>query len=123
MVATVLFPFSVLHHTHHIFLIAIDKQVDQSCLGFRRQKPSHIKAHSASSNVWNVHWYIYSVVYVINSRATNALSLFLVVTVVVGGKCGSCFQLVACQVEWCAIGHLWTDWRHCTLHRAIVLCL
>ena len=67
---------------HHIFFIAFDKQLDQSCLGFRRQKPSRIKARDASSNVWNVH-HLYTSC---NSRAANALSLFLAVTAVVTGQ-------------------------------------
>ena len=81
-VAIVSFRFLFSITSTSYFLIAFDKQLDQSCLGFRRQKPSRIKARNASSNVWNVH-HLYTSC---NSRAANALSQFLAVTAVVTGQ-------------------------------------
>ena len=78
-VAIIFFRFLFSITSTSYFLITFDKQLDQ---GFRRQKPSQIKARDASSNVWNVH-HLYTSC---NSRVANALSLFLAVTTVVTGQ-------------------------------------
>lgn len=48
----------------------------------------------------------------------NALSLF---SVVIDRSCcwasaAAAFNQQPCPVEWCPIGHLWTNWRQCILH-------